>query len=360
MRPGYTFDVRMVSDRTERLEYGNGENLRTYFVSDGCNCLVKRGDEYFNIFPAWNWTRIPGTTIPQVGEVPMAKSSWMQMGTSKFAGGVSDSIYGATAYVYDDEWAGVNTHARKSWFFFDNEIVCLGAGISSDNASPVVTTLNQCVATAGQTISYVGADGKCATADGDLKSAVVRAVRYDGVGYVFPDGGDVEAEVKTQSGSWRTINHTQVDEVVEKSVFTLSLNHGVKPSAATYSYIVVPESADAPSLASYGKHVAVLSNTSVIQAVQQRDLGIWQFVFYSAATYKDRNVTVTVDKPCAVMLRRRGDGTLWMHVADPSQKQQPITVAVKMKGELKKSVSTVCDFTGTGIYAGATKAYRLR
>ena len=34
------------------------------FVSDGSNAIVKTDDEYFNIFPAWNWTRIPGTTAP--------------------------------------------------------------------------------------------------------------------------------------------------------------------------------------------------------------------------------------------------------------------------------------------------------
>ena len=47
----------------------------------------------------------------------MAKSDWQTKGTSEFAGGVSDSLYGATAYAYEDNYAGVLTRAHKAWFF---------------------------------------------------------------------------------------------------------------------------------------------------------------------------------------------------------------------------------------------------
>lgn len=52
IRPTYAFDVRMASTRTARCEYGNGENLKTYFMSDGCTNIVVDGDEYAEIFPA--------------------------------------------------------------------------------------------------------------------------------------------------------------------------------------------------------------------------------------------------------------------------------------------------------------------
>ena len=99
-------------------------------MSDGCTNIVTQGNEYANIFPAWNWRRIPGTTAPQLDTIPMAASDWQTRGTSTFAGGVSDSIYGVSAYAYMDNYAGVNTGAKKAWFFFDNEVVCLGSGIN--------------------------------------------------------------------------------------------------------------------------------------------------------------------------------------------------------------------------------------
>lgn len=364
VRPGYMFDVRLVSNRTARLEYGNGENLKTYFASDGCNSLVKRGDEYYNIFPVWNWTLIPGTTAPQANPIPKAKSDWQQAGTSQFAGGVSDSLYGVTAYAYDDLWAGIDMHAKKSWFFFDDEIVCLGAGITCGNANPVLTSVNQCLAAKDATMQY-GAEtsGKTpSAASSPIDEGGVRWVMYDGVAYIFPNGAKVKAGVAEQKGSWYDINHTQPKGEVRKNVFSLAIDHGVKPKDATYAYIVVPEAGTADAVARYGKKgcVSILSNTPALQAVEQTKLGVWQAVFYEAGEYKDKNITLRVDKPCTVMVRRMADGTVTLHVADPAQKQQPINVGVQLKGVLKKLVSTRCDFTGTGIYAGATKAYRLK
>ena len=91
--------IHILSTRTMRCEYGNGENLKTYFMSDGCTNIVTQGNEYANIFPAWNWRRIPGTTAPQLDTIPMAASDWQTRGTSTFAGGVSDSIYGCLLYT---------------------------------------------------------------------------------------------------------------------------------------------------------------------------------------------------------------------------------------------------------------------
>ena len=96
VRPHYTFDVRMVSNRTMRCEYGNGENLKTYFMSDGCTNIVTEGDEYARIFPVWNWNRIPGVTAPQLDTIPRTVIDWQTKGTSVFAGGVSDSLYGVS------------------------------------------------------------------------------------------------------------------------------------------------------------------------------------------------------------------------------------------------------------------------
>lgn len=363
VRKGYTFDVRMVSNRTSRLEYGNKENLKTYFVSDGCNALVKNGDEYFNIFPAWNWTRIPGTTAPQMPEVPLAQHDWQQEGTSQFAGGVTDSIYGATAYAYDDTWAGINTKAKKAWFFFDNEIVCLGSGITSTNDNTVLTTLNQRLAQKTDAVLYAEGNKVVTAKDGDhIKASNINWVSHDGTGYVFPNGGNVMLDFDTQKGNWKDINRSMPNREETYQVLALSLDHGIKPADASYAYIVVPEAGDAKSLDAYCKkqHVNILSNTTDIQAVEQTDLGIWQAVFHKPTTLNARNITLTVDKPCIVMVRRHNNGNVTLHVADPAQKQEHINVEIKLKGSLKKAVKQMCDFTGTGIYAGQTKVYKLK
>ena len=362
VRPGYTFDVRMASTRTSRVEYGNRENLKGYFAADGCDALVKRGNEYVNIAPVWNWSRLPGVTAPQISDIPYNKSEWQSMGYSQFAGGVSDSIYGATAYAYDDTWKGIDTRAKKAWFFFDNEIVCLGAGISSDNAANIMTTVNQRLATRNDTVQVCeGKQCRDIVAKGNATGSNIRWIRHDGTGYVFPKGGNVVMSLDKQHGNWRDINKSMPDMNVTKQVFTLAVDHGVKPTNATYAYIIVPEAADAKALDSYAKrHVSILCNTPDLQAVEQTDLGIWQLIFHKGGTYADRNIAIEADKPCAVMLRRHNDGSVTLHVADPSQSQQPINISVRLKGSLNKAVRQLCDFTGTGIFAGQTKSYRLK
>ena len=138
----YNFDVRLASTRTKKCEYGNKENLKTYFMSDGCTNITQTGDEYFNIFPVWNWCHIPGTTAPQLEKVPMDPKAWGVLGTSTYAG-VS------TAFMelqHTPIWTPilVNTEPRKSWYFFDNEVVCLGVEFKSTSTYPVHTTVNQC------------------------------------------------------------------------------------------------------------------------------------------------------------------------------------------------------------------------
>ena len=84
-----------------------------------------------------NWTRSQ-----------MAASDWQTRGTSTFAGGVSDSIYGVSAYAYMDqlcrcEYPGAK---KRPWFFFATmKWLCLGSGINSTSYAPVYTTINQCL-----------------------------------------------------------------------------------------------------------------------------------------------------------------------------------------------------------------------
>lgn len=180
----------MVSNRTMRCEYGNGENLKTYFMSDGCTNIVTEGDEYARIFPVWNWNRIPGVTAPQLDTIPRTVIDWQTKGTSVFAGGVSDSLYGVSVYSYFDTYADINTAAKKSWFFFDDEIICLGAGVNSTAGVPVCTTINQCLLSKKEVI-LSQSKKHSVVKEGDFVYDSPEWVLHNGIGYVFPAGGNL-------------------------------------------------------------------------------------------------------------------------------------------------------------------------
>ncbi len=361
VRPGYTFDVRMVSSRTLRCEYGNGENLKTYFMSDGCTNIVTTGNEYANIFPVWNWTRIPGVTAPQVQEIPQAASDWKTPGTSTFAGGVSDSLYGVSAYAYMDTFANVNTGARKAWFFFDNEIVCLGAGIHSTSTDEINTTINQCLSVPDKKI-FVSANKKYSEImHGNFVYNSPKWILHNDIAYLFPNGGNVFVTRQNQSGNWYDINNTASKEQQQMEIFSLGFDHGQRPSDATYAYIVVPGKDTAEKIEKYKKQdeIEILINTADLQVVRNKKLGIWEMVFYNAGVFNHRDIHVTVDKACALMIKEEGPRTTRLHIADPGQTESDIQVSIQLPDQSKEAKTICCSFKDSGIYAGATKVYDI-
>lgn len=357
VRPQYNFDVRLASTRTKKCEYGNKENLKTYFMSDGCTNITQTGDEYFNIFPVWNWCHIPGTTAPQLEKVPMDPKAWGVLGTSTYAGGVSDSIYGATAYTYMDTNPEVNTGAKKSWYFFDNEVVCLGAGIQSTSTYPVHTTVNQCFLKGGILVDK--GDKEETLANGSHTLQAPQWVLHDKIGYFFPQKEEVFLTAQTQSGRWYDINTSKSKKEEKMDVFTLGINHGVGPKDGSYAYIVVPGKTSAQEMKAYQKKnaIEILSNNAKVQAVRNTKLNVWMVTFFEAGTFKHKELSVTVDKPCVLMVKDINAKSANLHIADPGQTQSPIQVELKIG---KKKQVLTADFSQTGIYAGATKQYTVK
>lgn len=357
VRPQYNFDVRLASTRTKKCEYGNKENLKTYFMSDGCTNITQTGDEYFNIFPVWNWCHIPGTTAPQLEKVPMDPKAWGVLGTSTYAGGVSDSIYGATAYAYMDTNPEVNTGAKKSWYFFDNEVVCLGAGIQSTSTYPVHTTVNQCFLKGGILVDK--GDKEETLANGSHTLQAPQWVLHDKIGYFFPQKEEVFLTAQTQSGRWYDINTSKSKKEEKMDVFTLGINHGVGPKDGSYAYIVVPGKTSAQEMKAYQKKnaIEILSNNAKVQAVRNTKLNVWMVTFFEAGTFTHKELSVNVDKPCILMIKDITSKSANLHIADPGQTQSPIQVELKIG---KKKQTLTADFTQTGIYAGATKQYTVK
>ena len=92
--------------------------------------------------PVFDYQKVPATTVMQKPEMPSEREI-QKLGQTDFAGAVTDGRYGAAAFDFKSPHDPLC--ARKSWFFFDKEYVCLGSAISCDKELPVATTLNQCL-----------------------------------------------------------------------------------------------------------------------------------------------------------------------------------------------------------------------
>ena len=89
-RPELMATLRMISSRTLRPETAAGQNTRGFFEGDGFTLFVQDGDELGgrgeqDIFPVWDWQRVPGTTVQHNGSIPhldMFKTSTNSTGSS--------------------------------------------------------------------------------------------------------------------------------------------------------------------------------------------------------------------------------------------------------------------------------------
>lgn len=331
-RPGYSFNVQVNSIRTLRTERGNNENILGKFLPDGATDIQRRGPEYFNIMPVWEWDKIPGVTNREYAseEGCTIRKEWGIPGTTGFSGGLSDSVYGVTAYDLDYD----SVKAHKSWFFFDKEILCLGAGISSDAPENITTTVNQCWLNGNVRAS--GKDNRVFRLKGNDSAGYngLQWVLHDSIGYFFPLGGDVHISNRTQSGNWYHINHSQPQVEVSGKVFKIWLAHGAAPAGASYAYLVVPGVNSEAAMRAYdAKAIRVIRNSPELQAVEHTGLDMLQVVFFAAGTLTDHAVTITVDKPCIVMIKQVHGPKPEVYVADPAQRLTSLQVALKLPAD---------------------------
>jgi chondroitin AC lyase len=351
----FSFDVRMASKRTSRNENGNEENLNGYFLSDGGNCISVSGNEYAGIFPVWDWTKIPGTTTPALPYIPRPKpSAWM--GKSKFAGGVSDGVNGLACFALNNTEFDVDTYAKKSWFFFQREVVCLGAGINSASDFSIHTTLNQCNFKAPV---YIGYDNKIEEQQvNTTENSKVDWVWHDNIAYFFPTETEAVISTAIRTGSWNDHNKTQSAESLSKAVFTLWLDHGIKPLNGNYAYIVVPALYDHTLANSYSvSDIEIIENTDMMQAVYHKREDILAIVFYKAGTFSKANCSITANKSCALLIKNISGKNAELTIADPAQSATDIALKVKIPG-LNIEQEVVCK-PFMFPFAGASRKFKL-
>lgn len=341
-RPGFYASARMFSRRTLNTDgYINGENRRSHHLADGCMYLMRTGEEYRDIFPAWDWRRVPGTTCEQ-DPAPLVPARVQVRGAEEWAGGVSDGRSGLASMHL--ERGGLR--ARKAWAFFDDCVLCLGAGIACGTPNPVLTSVEQCLArgevsTSGQTVPLIA---------GRRALGGPAWAWHDGVGYRFQGPGQVTVAREVQAGDWTEIG-VAAGGRQEREVFSAWVDHGGRPSgqASTYAYLVLPRTTAAALARMRGLGpVRVLANTPKVQAAMHVRSGVVVAAFHEPGGLEAEGLgAVTVDVPC-LLLARPGRGRLTLAVASAEARPAIVTVSV------------VGGWQGEGCVAGPDGVTRVR
>jgi chondroitin AC lyase len=324
-RKNYAVSVKMWSDRVISGESTNNVNIKGYYLSCGAMYIANKKDSYYNIAPVWDWCKIPGTTCPQKDTPPLI-TRWDFYGSTSFVGGVTNNKYGVASM--DLNFEGVT--AKKSWFFFDEEVVALGAGISSTVDENICTSINQAI------LRESVDDGSKQFENGYYELSSPLSIYHDNIAYIILDDNKPVLKTGQQTGNWWSVNNYYSKENVSEDIFSLWLDHGSRPVDVSYKYIILPDATDgegAKYLDIDNSPIKIIKNTSDIQAVINRNHKITGMVFHKEGSLIHNSLKVSVNKPCILLMDEK-NGTLSASNPYNSSMKLQVTITINDKQEV--------------------------
>ena len=237
-------------------------------------------------------------------------------------------------------------YGLKSWFMFDDEVVCLGAGIGCNSTNEVDTTVeNRRLGSSPTNNFWHGGVQQQPIIPWSNSISGATWCALDGVGgYYFPGGGsNLNAAFVSQSGTWTAIHPADTDTNIHSDNYLkLWINHGVGPANASYSYVLLPNFSS-NAVASYAQNpdIAVLVNSTNVQAVKKAALGAVAANFW---TTNGGSVDLITSDSQASVMTLQSYNTLSMGVSDPTQTNSGI-ITVTLAQSALSTISADTDVT---------------
>lgn len=341
-RPNHYMALKMISTRTVGPESGNGNGKKVFHFGGGSTMIHHQGGEYDKARVGWNYRALPGITAEQkTSSLPLVDWGWDAGGKNEFAGGLDDDTLACAGFKLNRDNAYATVKANKGYFFFDQEMVCLGSNIrqTGNVDKDIWTTLNQPEWRSTVTYNTAGYQQQInLNADKQLNFTLNQPAWFhqDGIGYVvIPNSSQTQLKLwaESRTGKWSDLDGRNPSQNQSVDIFQLSINHGKDPSNDTYQYMVIP-GMSASEMDSYVSNlpIAILRNSASVQAVQHKDLQTTQAIFYDTDEKIQTvdGMVIGTSKPVILMIKENSDG-LQIRWADPLQSQSKVVINVNRK-----------------------------
>ena len=344
--------ISMLSKRVRGIESAPVASFLTDFWSDGSAWIMKHPDTYRIARGFFRPCAIPGVTARQWNFTHTDNYWHTHRGLINFAGGAADGDYALCAYRMDREILPYipsdpkfyDLEARKAYFWFNGELVCLGNGITDRKSmnTPVATTIDQ---TEWRGPVVFGTDQT--RKPGDKFEERTNLLWHDGVGYAILKGQG-KASGETRKERWCEFdrsNKKQPNRPKTAPILMLQIAHGSNPKQDSYIYAVHFDLKDFAALQKYAAAPSfrVLANTGDVQAVYHTPSNTLATVFYKAGSVDVPAVVgnreaggLEVDAPAVVLLRQTPDGIVRVTINDPEQNPKRDSITLGWNGKTYK------------------------
>lgn len=323
---GYQASVKGTSKNVWHYENSDKNNLYGQYSSAGAMELLTLGvpktpETNGLTLEGYDWAHIAGTTVANVPFAEMAKSEAREFNGKAFLAHASLDNQGVFAIDYKDYNLATEMTALKSYFFFNDKILCLGSNIKNANGTyPIHTTLFQ---TSYDKNNESIVNGKTETGNDyifDQTSGGVWATDNNGNGYVLPKAVVNNNNVVITRGKQTSFNEDSTTATSTANFAKAYLNHGVAPTSATYRYAVwlKAEAATKDLADNFSKYFNVIQQDSKAHVTQYVPDGIFGYVVFDSSAKFSADVVKNVDKPSVIMTQKITGGNLKVSLTNPN------------------------------------------
>ncbi len=383
--PEYGISIALSSKRMVKYESINGANFTGWYHADGMIYLYTDGYNHGGQhFYYANPYLMPGTTV-NLSERGRGNIYPTIPNASSYAGGVEHGKYGAVGFVLGYDYAttrgtfleGENAAkitAKKSYFLFDNEVVCIGSEINDYSGKDVVTVVDNRLWGAEDKLFIDGSEitgsalhthniltpstGQSArdqseywpcrshpasallTADYRKELTGVKTMHFSNMGgYVFLTGEKVSYSKTTIAGDPISGTITEFSANKSQTFLELTIEHGKGDGDVNgrYAYVYLPDATKDETNA-YGNapEVTVFRRNDLAHAVYESKLGIVGAVFFEADGFETPEGApvsyIESETPCAVMISKNDKGQTVITLSDPTQSYSNIKLSLNISG----------------------------
>jgi hyaluronate lyase len=308
------FGLSMSSNRIGKYEAFitavDTENVTGWYTGDGMTCLYTPDaiDHYASYVRRVNPYLIPGTTVDRVqryllrSDMVLFHHSSKAPETARAGGACLDGLYsvaGMQLLGFDAE-----LYAKKSWFMFNREIVCLGSDIHQTRELEVITTVENRIT------------------DAPWRTGKTYAWLDKVAGYCFPEGDTFQTAVS------------------EAGCKEMTISHGIAPADGHYAYVLLPRFTERETKRYASRpEIRILAHTNAVHAVAKPQLHLTAFCFFA----EGEAAGLHSDGPACVLMRKEKK-SVTLAVSEPTWLRDTQVLTLNGSYRLKDaSVPGICS-----------------